>query len=1741
MSRFARLAHPASVALLVLAASLAGCAGESTSSGGGEDSSGSDGQSLDVTLQSCKSDDDCATIAKPCEEASCSAEGFCVSTKVPDAEICDDGDPCTADTACNNGLCIGTNVCECQSDGDCAPKEDGNVCNGTLYCDTSGALPKCVPNPATIVKCDSSLDTACSKNLCDPKTGGCVMLNQPNGTECDDGEKCTGPDACKGGNCTGPSSCDCEKTEDCAAFDDGDPCNGTLFCELESHTCKQNPATVIVCPKGDASGCLTQKCDPTDAKCKVVPKVDGEDCDLDGSSCSVDACKSGVCTSGPLADPCGCTKDSDCSPFEDGDACNGTLFCSSISGKCEINPASVVTCYSGDDTPCVQNQCDVKTGQCKLGPVPDGLTCDDGWDCSQNETCQKGICTAGSNLCTCKETADCVKYAAQNKCAEFFCLKPEGLCKANPATLKVCAQQGDPACSITACEPKTGLCKVQPKNEGKPCEADGSFCTNVDICQGSVCKPASNKCPCQKDADCGAFEDGNACNGTLFCDIKSGVCEVNPATVPVCDGPGGGPCMPDQCDPKDGACKPLPLPDAATCDTDDFVCTVERCKDAKCELVGQGCLCWEDGDCAGFEDGNACNGTLYCDKAGAPPYCKVNPASVVTCPDPAPNACLGSTCDPKDGACVDAPINLGKACNDADACTENDVCAADGSCAGTAKAAASCDDKDPCTADSCDAGKGCVHTGAASGTPCDDGDVCTEGDTCDGAQLCTPGKAKVCDDGDPCTADACDPATGCKTAPAAKDTPCNDGDACATDDVCDGAGTCAPGKTKKTCDDGKPCTEDGCAAGNCTVANSAKGKLCDDGDACTINTTCDGSGACTGPQKDCDDNNVCTSDACVAGACKSTSVGQGAGCSDGDACTTEDACDGAGACKGAAVSCDDGNPCTTDSCDKGKGCNYGNATNGTACNDGNACTVDEACAAGSCAGGVQLVCADDDLCTVDTCDAKSGCKYTVQAGAICGGGTCGAKACEPVGGAPIGAVGGSVAFAAKGGKLVGWGYKADKLLPITGNDGEVFGPSQTVISSAQLVAVNDNRACAVAPGGSVQCFGKHGANNNQTFGPSAINGLPPVVWVSARGEQMAFVTLAGEIWLQDKTDGTKAAKSTPLQGGKPFRQVAVGVNFGVALRDDGTLWAWGENGVGQLAQGTGASDGAKPDSPLWISGATNVAQVCAGEEFACYRATDGKVYCWGYNDHHQASTGTAQAVTTPTLVAGTEKLPIAGGIPAAQLACGNAHACLVSTAGEVHCWGANDVGQLGTGHTKAVITVQKAVQSSGQPLDGTGGSLIAGGNASCIVRATTVDCWGDDSRGLVGLWKAGQATDPYKPAPVVTVGGGKLVGAKELVGSDGAFCARLLSDPKDVESDPAWYCWGRNSGGLVPGGDQNLQQATLLNAFNGAWSLSPGPNESCRDGVQGGTECWGSNTNGATLGVADGKAVTQFAQPKDLSWQSGARRSASHGCANGDGALYCWGQNSFGQIGNGKTSATEQPVEIPISNLGSFRVTQTLTCARIFDGTLKCWGNNGFGRVGDNTKVHRSTPTLVNGGNSLFMDFDASATHVCGVQADLDQQQDPVSNGKLACWGFNGGASLNVLGAGSTANELLVPTTTTYFGGSGQPLAKHVAVGTMTTCVTDSTDKLYCVSAPTPLAAWATAPMVRFLPRRSRSRRRCRRSTRTSDRLATPCALTQESRRTPTTARSGARGDRYGAQRPGVARTSPFAKSQNLP
>ncbi len=874
----------------------------------------------------------------------------------PESSACDDGNPCTAGDSCKGGVCTGGAPLACDdgnpcSDDTCDPKagcvnlanaascSDGNACTGPDVCKQgkcSGGQVTCddsnpctddvcdpvkgcsaVPNAAPCVDAnacdlgdtceagackggkakDCSDGNPCTLDSCDPASGTCSHPAAE--AACDDGSQCTSSDACKDGQCVGtqvvcddgnPCSTDsCDKAAGCVAVlnqapcDDGNACSD--FDKCDQGKCKGIAKDAADCDDGNA--CTTDSCDK---KLGCVALNNTAVCD-DGNSCTVgDTCEGGKCASG--VNTCDCQKDSDCAAKEDGNACNGTLFCDKSKGTCVVNPKTIITCPTAGNSACAQQKCDTTTGQCALGPISEGNPCDaDGTVCTAGDKCVAGTCGAGSqvmcddnNPCTtdtCDPIAGCKNVANNAPCDADgnACTAGDGCADkvCNSGKLKICDDNNP--CTADSCDKSSGACVFDGSaKEGDPCDADGSNCTPGDACKLGAC---------QKGA-------------ALNCDDSS-VCTI------------------DSCNPNSGC---LHLAATAACDADGDACTVGDVCDSKLCVAGPKKNC-DDGDLC---TADACDATSAACSHAALVGCGGNCATDGDCDDK--NLCTTDSCSK--GKC--AYVAAAGTCDDGNVCTKGDACTG-GKCSG---AALNCDDGKVCTSDSCDTATGCKNVDNLG--PCDDGDGCTSGDQCK-AGSCGAGLPKVCDDGDACTKDTCNPADGsCKFTGiagcgiyCAKSLDCDDKNVC-TDESCQG-GKCVWVNNTLGCDDANPCSVgDVCASSKCV---SGAAKNCSDNNACTADSCDTSSGNCVNTSlaatATCDDGNACTN---------------------GDNCSGINAL-GKAACSGIAKSCNDGNACTTDTCVAASGgCTYAN--NALPCDDGNPCTPADTCASGKCVAGSQL-------------------------------------------------------------------------------------------------------------------------------------------------------------------------------------------------------------------------------------------------------------------------------------------------------------------------------------------------------------------------------------------------------------------------------------------------------------------------------------------------------------------------------------------------------------------------------------------------------------------------------------------------------------------------------------------------------------------------------------------------------------------------------------------------------------------
>jgi alpha-tubulin suppressor-like RCC1 family protein len=194
--------------------------------------------------------------------------------------------------------------------------------------------------------------------------------------------------------------------------------------------------------------------------------------------------------------------------------------------------------------------------------------------------------------------------------------------------------------------------------------------------------------------------------------------------------------------------------------------------------------------------------------------------------------------------------------------------------------------------------------------------------------------------------------------------------------------------------------------------------------------------------------------------------------------------------------------------------------------------------------------------------------------------------------------------------------------------------------------------------------------------------------------------------------------------------------------------------------------------------------------------------------------------------------------------------------------------------------------------------------------------------------------------------------------------------------------------------------------------------------------CWGDNTWGE---IGDGTTTDRTASVKVQGLPNGIQFVASggtHNCALvHNGGARCWGENNNGQLGDGTTTNRSTPVAVtglPL-NLAQIAAADDHTCALLADGTVKCWGLNNKGQLGDGTTSDRSTPVAVSGLTDVAQ-IALGDAYTCAL----------LNSGDVECWGWN---NFGQLGDGSTTDS----KSPVFVSGIG-PGVRAIAAGDATMC-----------------------------------------------------------------------------------------------
>ena len=340
---------------------------------------------------------------------------------------------------------------------------------------------------------------------------------------------------------------------------------------------------------------------------------------------------------------------------------------------------------------------------------------------------------------------------------------------------------------------------------------------------------------------------------------------------------------------------------------------------------------------------------------------------------------------------------------------------------------------------------------------------------------------------------------------------------------------------------------------------------------------------------------------------------------------------------------------------------------------------------------------------------------------------------------------------------------------------------------------------------------------------------------------------------------------------------------------------------------------------------------------------------------------------------------VVGITDATAITAGVWHSCALHQDGTISCWGDNGRGQLGNAtYTDSAVPVEVAGITDATAIT-TGGTLGGGWHSCALHQDGTISCWGDNEYGQLG-----NGTDTRSSVPVGVVG---ITDATAIAA--GWFFSCALHEGGTIS------CWGRNNHGQLgneeSGDESEFSEPVKVEGITDATAITTGDEHSCALHEGSTISCWGNNFWGQLgNGTTDDSSVP--VEAADITDATAIAAGENHSCAlHQTGAISCWGHNRQGQLGNGTNVISSVPVETAgITDATAITTGSRHSCALHQTGAISCWGHNEYGQLGNETDTISLVPVGVVG----ITDATAITTgglHSCALHQD----------GTISCWGDN--------------------------------------------------------------------------------------------------------------------------------------------
>jgi alpha-tubulin suppressor-like RCC1 family protein len=581
-------------------------------------------------------------------------------------------------------------------------------------------------------------------------------------------------------------------------------------------------------------------------------------------------------------------------------------------------------------------------------------------------------------------------------------------------------------------------------------------------------------------------------------------------------------------------------------------------------------------------------------------------------------------------------------------------------------------------------------------------------------------------------------------------------------------------------------------------------------------------------------------------------------------------------------------------------------------------------------------------------------------------------------------------------------------------------------------------------------FGQLGNDSQVDSKPIVKTYYPTPDWnyiACAKGYQTFAIKYDGSLWSWGDNAygqlgvGNVVDRSIPTQEItlSTWTKVQGGVYHTAAIKKDGTLWSWGGNSYGDLGANISFSTLPSVSSPIQECTSSQWVDVACGFDFTLGVKTNGTLWGWGSNKYCQIGDGRDPNLY-PAQSSPTQEYYSA-------ISWKKVYATAFSSAGikadgSLWCWGNGYYGTIGN-NTNQLWSFPQPVDIDTAPLPPTvGWALVSGGfnHMAGIKSDYSLWLWGRNNAGQLG-----DGTVTTRSSPVQVLGSGAWIGVSAgynftvAIKFDGSLWSwgentnyslgnipfsTNVSSP--VQVDTGGLTWGFVSAGYYHSGlltrdpDPTPSPTTSAsptptpsNSLTPTPTITPSPSPTVAPmppfvTVGGNLFLAGSNAYGQ---IGDNTTTSRSSVVQTIAggtdWNNFSLTFTNAAAVKDDGSLWCWGQNTFGALGDNSTTSVSSPQQTITTTTDWFAVSTGYfnTFAIKQDGTLWGWGYNQYGKLGDITTDNKSSPIQIMASYPYgWLSVSTGYDHSAAISLD----------GTLWTWGHN---SFGDLGNNSTINS----------------------------------------------------------------------------------------------------------------------------